>query len=68
MIRPIVERALIERRLAAAIRTADELMPFSPSWDAAMAHVEDLERELWHRRTEDAAAATALAVSNLSKA
>lgn len=55
----MVQGALIERRLDAAVRTADGLVPFSPAWDAAMANVEDLQRELWHRQAEDAEAAVA---------
>jgi hypothetical protein len=42
-------RRLDQRRLAIAISAARELVarntPFSPSWDAAMAALEDLQRE-----------------------
>lgn len=57
MIRTIIERKLIERQLATAVRVAEGLMPFSPAWDAAMANVEDLERQLWRRQAEEAEAA-----------
>jgi hypothetical protein len=46
----ILEPATIEARLAAARDRADALQRFSPAWDAAMAGVEDLERELWDSR------------------
>lgn len=57
VIPPVVERLLLERRLAAALRAAEGLVPFSPAWDAAMANVEELQRELWNRQAEDAEAA-----------
>jgi hypothetical protein len=45
------------KRLRARIETARQRVeteaPFSPSWDAAMAALEDAERELW--RLEQAA-------------
>lgn len=34
------EREVARRRVAAA-------RPFSPAWDAAMAQLEDVEREVW---------------------
>lgn len=43
----LVDRIAIESDLAAARRRAGDLMPFSPAWDASMAWVEDLERQLW---------------------
>jgi hypothetical protein len=42
----ILEPATIESRLAAARERAESLQAFSPAWDAAMAGVDDLEREL----------------------
>ncbi len=36
--------------LSAARRRANDLSPYSPAWDAAMAGVEDLERQLWGLR------------------
>jgi hypothetical protein len=46
----ILEPDPIERRLASARERAAALQPYSPAWDAAMAGVEDLERELRERR------------------
>jgi hypothetical protein len=43
----IVDRVAIESDLTTAWRRTRELTPFSPSWDAAMGGIEDLERELW---------------------
>jgi hypothetical protein len=45
-----LEPATIEARLAAAREHAETLQPFSPAWDAAMAGVDDLERELGDSR------------------
>jgi hypothetical protein len=52
-------RIATELRLTIARRRAAQFLPFSPAWDAAMARVEDLERDLWalmmadrRRRTE----------------
>ena len=36
-------------RLATARRMARELQPFSPAWDAAMAWVDELEREAGYK-------------------
>ena len=43
-----VDRSGLERAVVAARRRAAELVPFSPSWDAVMGEVEDLERALWY--------------------
>jgi hypothetical protein len=43
----VSERSSITDELAVARRRAWALTPYSPSWDAAMAIVEDLERALW---------------------
>jgi hypothetical protein len=37
----------IDKAVANAKRAVDREMPFSPSWDAAMAVLEDAERERW---------------------
>lgn len=42
-----VERLATEHDLEAARGRMRRLTPFSPAWDAAMASVEDLERQLW---------------------
>lgn len=47
MFRSFLERIMVERKLSDAWFRAKDLVPFSPAWDAAMAEVEDLERELW---------------------
>ena len=47
-----IEAQAARYRLWAARRRASELQPFSPAWDAAMAGVEDLERQVrnhWRR-------------------
>ena len=44
---PPAERVVIEIQLAEAHQRAQADTPFSPTWDAAMARVEDLERTLW---------------------
>lgn len=36
----------LRARLERARRRADESPPFSPDWDAATAHIEDLERRI----------------------
>ena len=43
----VSDRSSVASDLAVARRRAWALMPYSPSWDAAMAIVEDLERALW---------------------
>ena len=47
--RMIMQRApeddLVMTHLAAARRLARDLQPYSPAWDAAMAWIDDLERE-----------------------
>lgn len=45
----------LEAQLAAARARAATLQPYSPAWDAAMAGVEDLERDLRERLQADAA-------------
>lgn len=47
MYRPNLQRVNVEVGLFAARRRVAQLQPFSPSWDAAMGDVEDLERQLW---------------------
>ena len=42
-----VDRALILASIATAARRVSAEPPFSPSWDAAMAALEDAERALW---------------------
>ena len=44
----VSDRSSVANDLAVARRRAWALTPYSPSWDAAMAIVEDLERALWH--------------------
>ena len=39
------ENDLVMTSLAAARRLVRDLQPYSPAWDAAMAWVDDLERE-----------------------
>jgi hypothetical protein len=39
----------VRRHLARARERVAELQPYSPAWDAAMAGVEDLEREVSHQ-------------------
>jgi hypothetical protein len=39
----------LERQLEQACARRDREPAFSPDWDAAMAHVEDLTRQLWNR-------------------
>ena len=49
------DRARLEREVSAARQRALVLVPFSPSWDAAMSLVEELERALWrHDRIGEA--------------
>ena len=38
----------LERQLEQARARRDREPAFSPDWDAAMAQVEDLSRQLWH--------------------
>ena len=45
MSNPELERMSVDYALLLAKRHADKRVPFSPSWDAAMGLVEDLERE-----------------------
>jgi hypothetical protein len=40
-----LERMSVDHALMVARRRADARIPFSPSWDAAIGLVEDLERE-----------------------
>ena len=40
-------RLNLELELFSARRRADEYLPYTPAWDAAIAEVEDLERALW---------------------
>ena len=47
MLRTFLEQIMVERKLSDAWFRANDLVPFSPAWDAAMSEVEDLERELW---------------------
>jgi hypothetical protein len=47
LFRVLLERTVIEQKLANARWRLNEHLPFSPAWDAAMAEVEDLELELW---------------------
>ena len=42
-----LDRLVVERKLSDTWFRANDLVPFSPAWDATMAEVEDLERELW---------------------
>jgi hypothetical protein len=37
----------LRARVQAARRRVDSETPFSPSWDAAMAALEDADREVW---------------------
>ena len=53
MFRPNLERMDVEFKLLLAQRRADQCSPYSPSWDAAMGLVDDLEAEI---RRLDAAA------------
>jgi hypothetical protein len=42
-----VDRRRLDLALSLARERVDWETPFSPSWDAAMAALEDLEREVW---------------------
>jgi len=42
-----VDRRRLELTLTVARQRVQWETPFSPSWDAAMAALEDLEREVW---------------------
>jgi hypothetical protein len=42
-----VDRRRLELTLTVARQRVQWEAPFSPSWDAAMAALEDLEREVW---------------------
>jgi hypothetical protein len=42
----VVERKRLERAIYVAAERARQETPFSPSWDAAVGAVEDLERDL----------------------
>lgn len=44
----------VERRLAVVHRRVRSETPFSPAWDAAMAELEDAEREAWYLVNEPA--------------
>ena len=44
----VSDRSSVADDLAVARRRAWALAPYSPSWDAAMTIVEDLERSLWN--------------------
>jgi hypothetical protein len=46
----------LERRVMTARRRIRAETPFSPAWDAAMAELEDAEREVWRLGTEPSAA------------
>lgn len=43
----------LERAITTSRNRAAYLAPFSPSWDAVMAEVEDLERALWQLERGD---------------
>ncbi len=60
MYRPNQERMDVEFKLLIAQRRADQCSPSSPSWDAAMGLVDDLESEI---RQLDTAAAPRTLVS-----
>jgi hypothetical protein len=47
---PMTQIELTRELLSAARRRAHVLNPYSPAWEAAMAGVEDLERQLWNLR------------------
>ena len=51
------KRLKIELALFNARRRAAEYRPFSPAWDAAVAAVEDLERDLWRLHETETLAA-----------
>lgn len=40
-------RLNLELELFSARRRADQYLPYTPAWDAAIAEVEDLERAIW---------------------
>jgi hypothetical protein len=42
----------LERQVTTARRRVTAETPFSPAWDAAMAALEDAERQVWRRETE----------------
>jgi hypothetical protein len=46
MFRPNLDRMDVEFKLLIARRRADQCVPYSPSWDAAMGLVDDLEAEI----------------------
>jgi hypothetical protein len=41
------DRRRLENAICAARQLVERDTPFSPSWDAAMAALEDLQREYW---------------------
>jgi hypothetical protein len=49
VVRAVMQRIVAERKRSDAWFRANDQVPFSPAWDAAMADVEDIERELWRR-------------------
>lgn len=53
----------LQRDLSAARLRAGNLRPFSRAWDAAMARVEDLERDLWRSQEASERSDAALPVS-----
>jgi len=50
---PATDAERLHRRANAARRRVSEATPFSPSWDAAMAELEDAERDLWRLESAD---------------
>jgi hypothetical protein len=48
-----IDRRELERAVTTVRRRAADLVPFSPSWDAVMAEVEELERALWQLERGD---------------
>jgi len=44
---PVIDPGSVEAEVAVARRRTRALTAYSPSWDAAMALVENLERLLW---------------------
>lgn len=49
-----LQRLSVHADLLVARRRVTAYVPYSPAWDAAMARVEDLEREAWRLEQADA--------------
>jgi hypothetical protein len=53
---PKADRSFVlQQQLLLARRRVEAERPYSPSWDAAMANLEDVEREIWRGEPDTAA-------------